>query len=325
VKAIQIEQVGGPEVLQLKEVTIGQPGPSQALVRIAAVGVNFVEIYQRSGRYPVKVPFIPGGEASGVVESVGAGVSGVAPGDRVAYTGQPGAYAEKSLVQADRLIPLPAGFSFEQGAAFPLQGMTAHYLLHEFRKVSAGDVVLIHAAAGGMGLLLVQWARHMGARVIGTVSTEQKAQLAREAGADEVILYTQQDFAAETKRLTNGRGADLIIDGVAKTTFPGDLEAAAIRGHIVLYGSASGPADPFPPNALQPRGLTLSASTLVHFIAAHADLERRAADVLQGIQEGWLKLRIDRVLPLAQAAEAHRLLEGRHTTGKLVLSTGAAA
>jgi NADPH2:quinone reductase len=260
-----------------------------------------------------------------VVEAVGAGVSDVAPGARVAYTGQPGAYAEKSLVQADRLIPLPASLSFAQGAAFPLQGMTAHYLLHEFRKVSPGDVVLIHAAAGGMGLLLVQWAHHMGARVIGTVSTEQKAKLAREAGADEVILYTQQDFAAETKRLTNGRGADLIIDGVAKTTFPGDLEAAAIRGHIVLYGSASGPADPFPPNALQPRALTLSGSTLVHFIATHADLERRAGDVLRGIQEGWLKLRIERVLPLAEAAEAHRLLEGRHTTGKLVLSTGAAA
>jgi NADPH2:quinone reductase len=325
VKAIQIEQPGSPEVLKLKEVAIGRPGPGQALVRIAAVGVNFVEIYQRSGRYPMKLPYIPGGEACGVVEAVGEGVSNVAPGARVAYTGQPGAYAEKSLVQADRLIALPASLSFEQGAAFPLQGMTAHYLLHEFRKLSAGDVVLIHAAAGGMGLLLVQWAHHLGARVIGTVSTEQKAKLAREAGADEVILYTQQDFAAETKRLTNGRGADLIIDGVAKTTFPGDLEAAAIRGHIVLYGSASGPADPFPPTSLQARALSLSGSTLLHFIATRADLERRAGDVLRGIQEGWLKLRIDRVLPLAEAAEAHRLLECRHTTGKLVLSTGATA
>ena len=325
-KAIQVEQTGGPEVLQLKEVPIGQPGPGQALVRIAAAGVNFVEIYQRSGRYPMKLPFIPGGEACGVVEAVGEGVSNVAPGARVAYTGQPGAYAEKSLVQADRLIPLPAGLSFEQGAAFPLQGMTAHYLLHEFRKVSPGDVVLIHAAAGGMGLLLVQWAHHMGARVIGTVSTEQKAKLAREAGADEVILYTQQDFAAETKRLTNGRGAELIIDGVAKTTFPGDLEAAAIRGHIVLYGSASGPADPFPPNALQAVARSrFPAARYCISSPRSADLERRAGDVLRGIQEGWLKLRIDRVLPLAQAAEAHRLLEGRHTTGKLVLSTGAAA
>jgi len=324
-KAIQIEQVGGPAVLELKDVAIGQPGPGQALVRIVNVGVNYVEIYQRTGRYPVKLPFIPGSEASGVVEAVGEGVSNVAPGDRVAYTHQPGAYAEKSLVQADRLILLPASLSFEQGAAFPLQGMTAHYLLHEFRKLSPGDVVLIHAAAGGMGLLLVQWAHHMGARVIGTVSTEEKAKIARAAGADDVILYTRQDFAAETKRLTSGRGADLIIDGVAKTTFLGDLEAAAIRGHIVLYGSASGAADPFPPNTLQPRGLTLTGSTLVHFIAANADLARRAADVLQGIQEGWLKLRIDRVLPLAQASEAHRLLEGRQTTGKLLLSTGAAA
>ena len=324
-KAIQIEQVGGPEVLKLKDVAIGEPGPGQARVRIAAVGVNFVEIYHRIGRYASKLPFIPGGEACGVVEAVGEGVSNVAPGARVAYTGQPGAYAEQSVVQADRLIPLPAGLTFAQGAAFPLQGMTAHYLLHEFRKPSAGDVVLIHAAAGGMGLLLVHWARHMGARVIGTVSTEAKAQIAREAGAHDVILYTQQDFAAETKRLTGGRGADLIIDGVAKTTFSGDLEAAAIRGHIVLYGSASGPADPFPPNSLQGRALSLSGSTLVHFIATRADLMRRAGDVLAGIEQGWLKLRIDRVLPLAQAAEAHRLLEGRHTAGKLVLSTGAVA
>ncbi len=324
-KAIQIDHVGGPEVLQLKEVAIGEPGPGQARVRIAAVGVNFVEIYQRSGRYPAKLPFIPGSEASGVVEAVGEGVSDVAPGDRVACTHQPGAYAEKSLAQADRLIPLPPGLSFEQGAAFPLQGTTAHYLLHEFRKLSPGEVVLIHAAAGGMGLLLVQWAHHMGARVIGTVSTEEKAKIAREAGADDVILYTQQDFVAETKRLTNGRGAELIIDGVGKTTFPGDLEAAAIRGHIVLYGSASGPADPFPPNSLQARALTLSGSTLTHFIATRADLMRRANDVLDGIQAGWLKLRIDRVLPLALAAEAHRLLEGRQTTGKLLLSTGAAA
>ncbi len=324
-KAIQIDQAGGPEVLKLTDVAIGAPGPGQALVRIVAVGVNFVEIYQRIGRYPAKLPFILGSEASGVVESVGEGVSNVAPGDRVAYTHQPGAYAEKSLVQADRLIPLPANLSFEQGAAFPLQGMTAHYLLHEFRKVGPGDVVLIHAAAGGMGLLLVQWAQHMGARVIGTVSTEQKAQIAGESGAHDVILYTQQDFAAETKRLTGGRGADLIIDGVGKTTFPGDLEAAAVRGHIVLYGAASGPADPFPPNSLQPRALTLSGSTLVHFISTRADMMRRAGDVLLGIRDGWLKLRIDRVLPLAQAAEAHRLLEGRQTIGKVLLSTGTAA
>jgi NADPH2:quinone reductase len=324
-KAIQIEQHGGPEVLTFREVAIGAPGPGQVLVRILATGVNYVEIYQRAGRYPVKLPWIPGGEASGVVEAVGANVTNVAPGARVAYTGQPGAYAEKSIVQADRLIPLPAGMSFEHGAAFPLQGMTAHYLLHEFRKLSPGDVVLIHAAAGGMGLLLVQWAKHMGARVIGTVSTEQKAKIARELGADDVILYTQQDFAGETKRLTNGRGADLIIDGVAKTTLPGDLEAAAIRGHIVLYGSASGPADAFPPNSLQPKALSLSGATLVHFIATNEDLMRRAHDVLRGIQEGWLKLHIDRVLPLAQAAEAQRRLESRQTVGKLILSSSATA
>jgi NADPH:quinone reductase len=325
VRAIQVEQTGGPEVLKLRDVAIGEPGPGQALVIIAAAGVNYIEIYQRIGRYPVKLPWIPGSEASGVVEAIGPGVTNVSPGARVAYTGQPGAYAQMAIVQADRLIPLPDGMSFEQGAAFPLQGITAQYLVHEYRKISPGDVVLIHAAAGGMGLLLVQWVKHMGARVIGTVSTEQKAKIAREAGADEVILYTRQDFAAETKRLTDGRGADLILDGVGKTTFPGDLDAVAIRRHIVLYGSSSGPADPFPPNSLQAKALTVSGGTMAHFMATREDLLKRANDVLRGVAEGWLKLRIERVLPLAQAAEAHRLLEGRQTTGKLVLSTAAAA
>jgi NADPH2:quinone reductase len=284
-------------------------------------GLNFVDIYQRRGTYGRMLPFTTGLEGAGVVEAVGEGVSNVKPGDRVAYTGQPGAYAEASVVQADSLIPLPEGFSFEQGAAFPLQGMTAHYLLHEFRLPKAGDIVLIHAAAGGMGLLLVQWARHLGARVIGTVSTEEKAKAAREADANDVILYTKQDFVAETKRLTNGHGADLIIDGVGKTTFAGNLEAAALRGHVVIFGAASGPADPIVPNSLMARSLSISGGSLPNYLLTRDELMRRANDVIEGIQAGWLRLRIDRVFPLAQAADAHRVLENRQTIGKVLLAT----
>ena len=219
------------------------------------------------------------------------------------------------------MIPLPQDFSFEQGAAFPLQGMTAHYLLHEFRKLKPGDVVLIHAAAGGMGLLLVQWAKHLGARVIGTVSTEEKAKAAREAGASDVILYTKQDFVAEVKRLTNGHGADLIIDGVGKTTFAGNLEAAAIRGNIVIFGAASGPADPIVPNSLMMRALSISGGSLPNFLLSREEFLSRAQAVIKGIREGWLKLKINKVIPLAQASEAHRLLENRQTMGKILLDT----
>ena len=319
-KAIRIKQYGGPEALELQEVPTPSPGPGQALVRLAMAGVNFTDIYRRRGTIAMQVPFTAGVEAAGTVDAVGAGVQDVKPGDRVAYTSQPGAYAESSVVPAECLIPLPADVSLEQGAAFPLQGMTAHYLLHEYRRLKPGEVVLIHAAAGGMGLLLVQWARHLGARVIGTVSTEEKARAAREAGAEEVILYTRQDFVAETKRLTGGRGADLIIDGVGKTTFTGNLEAAAVRGNIIVYGAASGPADPFVPNALMPRALTVSGGGLPIYIATREELLRRALDVLEGVRTGWLRLRVDRILPLSQAAEAHRLLENRQTIGKILLS-----
>jgi NADPH2:quinone reductase len=322
-KAIVIEQYGGPEVLNIKNIEIGDPGPGQALVRIGVAGVNFVDINHRRGTYPRTLPFVPGLEAAGVVEAIGEGVTNVKPGDRVAYTGQPGAYAEASVVQAASLIPLPPDFSFEQGAAFPLQGMTAHYLIHEFRKPKPGDIVLIHAAAGGMGLLLVQWARHLGARVIGTVSTEEKAKAARQAGATDIILYTHGDFVAETKRRTNGHGADLIIDGVGKATFTGNLEAAALRGHIVIFGAASGPADPILPNSLAVRSLSVSGGSLQNYILTRDELMRRANDVMEGIRNGWLKLRFCRVLPLVQASEAHRLLENRQTIGKLLLETGA--
>lgn len=319
-KAIQITKYGGPEVLKVQDIELKKPGKGQALINVKAAGVNFIDIYQRRGTYPANLPYIPGLEGSGVVESVGEGVTNVKIGDRVAYVHEPGSYAEQSLVEAEHLILLPAEFSFEQGAAFPLQGMTAHYLLHEFRKIKPNDVVLIHAAAGGMGLLLVQWAKHLGAKVIGTVSSEEKATQAKEAGADDVILYTKQDFVTEVKRITNKHGADLIIDGVGKTTFPGNLEAAAIRGNIVIFGAASGPADPISPNALMAHSLTLSGGSLFNYILTQEELFKRAKAVLEGMQKGWLKLKID-TLPLKDAAEAHKKLEERKTSGKLVLIT----
>lgn len=318
-KAIQMSQYGGPEVLKIQAIDLGKPAEGQALIRIEAAGINFIDIYQRRGTYPVKLPYTPGLEGSGVVEAVGEGVVNVKPGDRVAYVHEPGSYAEQSIVKAENLIPLPPELSFEQGAAFPLQGMTAHYLLHEFRKVKANDIVLIHAAAGGMGLLLVQWAKHLGAKVLGTTSTQEKAQIAKEAGADEVILYTKQDFVTEVKRLTAGHGADLIIDGVGKTTFAGNLDAAARRGNIVIFGAASGPADPISPNALMGHSLTISGGSLFNYILNPQELKERSKAVIEGIQKGWLKLRIDQVLPLEKAAEAHQKLEGRKTSGKILL------
>jgi NADPH2:quinone reductase len=319
-KAIRISNYGDASVLQLSDAeTKPTPGADQALVKIHAAGVNFVDIYHRRGTYPLKLPFVPGLEASGVVEAVGENVTDFRAGDRVAYTGHIGSYSEYTVIDAERLIKLPKALTFEQGAAFPLQGMTAHYLIHDFRKPKKGDTVLIHAAAGGVGLMLVQWAKHLGATVIGTVSTEEKGAVAGEAGVDHVILYTKQDFASETKRLTGGRGADLILDGVAKTTFPGDIEAAAMKGQVVIFGSASGPADPFIPNGLMAKSIAVSGGSLQNFIATRTDLLRRSKEVLSGIKQGWLKLRIDHVIPLAEAEKAHRLLEGRQSMGKIVL------
>jgi NADPH2:quinone reductase len=318
-KAIKMSSYGGPEVLKLETTSIGQPKKGQALVSIKAAGVNFIDIYQRRGMYPVKLPYIPGFEASGIVESVGEGVSNVKPGDRVAYVHEAGSYAEQSIVRAESLIPLPPQLSFEQGAAFPLQGMTAHYLLHEFRKIKPTDVVLIHAAAGGMGLLLTQWAKHLGARVLGTVSTEEKARMAKEAGADEVIIYTKQDFVLEVKRLTGNHRADLIIDGVGKSTFKGNLEAAALRGNIVIFGAASGLADPIVPNDLMKRSLTVSGGSLFNYLLSTEELMYRAKAVIDSIEKGWLKLHIS-TFPLEKAAEAQRKLENRETIGKVILT-----
>ena len=319
-KAIKISSYGEAAVLKLMD---AEPKPlpamGQVLVKIHAAGVNFVDIYQRRGTYPVNLPYIPGLEASGIVEAVGEKVTEFRPGDRVSYTGHIGSYSEYTTIDAVKLITLPKDLSFEQGATFPLQGMTAHYLIHDFHKPKPGETVLVHAAAGGVGLQLVQWAKHLGAKVIGTVSTEEKARVAKEAGADHVILYTSQDFVSETKRLTGGRGAQLIIDGVGKTTFTGDLEVAAPHGHVVIFGSASGSADPFVPNSLMAKSISVSGGSLVNFTATREELLRRSGDVLNAMKDGWLKLRIVHVLSLSEAVKAHRLLEGRQSTGKIIL------
>ena len=319
-KAIVIPAFGGPEALQLQEVPTPTPGPGEALVRMAAAGVNYRDVYERIGRYGGTPPLIAGAEGAGTVEAIGAGVTEVKSGDRVAFASLPGSYAEYVAAPAARLIPLPAALSMIEGAAFPLQGITAHYLVHEYYDVTPQTTVLVHAAAGGVGLLLVQMLKHLGARVIGTTSSEEKARLVRDAGADDVILYTQADFVDEAKRLTGGNGVDLVLDGVGKTTLPGSLEAVRIRGTVVLYGSASGRAEPIGPNSLQARSLTLAGGTLPNFIATREELLRRANDVLGAIASGNLDLRIDRTLPLEDAAEAHRLLESRATSGKLVLT-----
>lgn len=319
-KAIQIQQNGNAEVLQVQELPRPKPAKGQALVQLKAAGLNYIDIYMRMGRYPQVLPYTPGMEAAGVVEEIGEGVTEVKPGDRVAYTGGMGSYAEYNVVRADQLIPLPKELSFEEGAAFPLQGMTAHYLLNEYYAVKPGDYVLVHASAGGVGLLLVQWLKHLKAKVIGTVSTEDKAKIAREAGADHVILYTQEDFVSETKKITQGQGAAYIIDGVGQSTFTKNLEAVRARGWICLFGAASGVADPLSPNTLQAKSLTISGGSLFNYLNTREELLKRANAVLEGIRKGWLKLRIDHVYSLEQAAEAQKMLEGRKTIGKVVLT-----
>jgi NADPH:quinone reductase len=319
VLGIRVEKSGDADVLEYKSFDLPAPAAGEVRVQIHAAGVNFIDIYQRTGRYATPLPYTPGREAAGIVEEVGPGVSTFKTGDRVMYTSGLGGYAQAANVSADALIPIPDKLSFVEGAALPLQGMTAHYLIHEFHQIKPGETVLIHAAAGGMGLLLTQWVKHCGARVIGTVSSAEKAKIATEAGADEIINYTEQDFVAEVKRLTDNVGADYIIDGVGKTTFPGDMEAVKLLGDIALYGSASGPADPIGPNSLQVKSISLHGGSLFNFIIKRDQLLKRANAVLKAIDEGWLKLRVDHVLPLEQASEAHKLLEGRQTIGKVIL------
>ena len=319
-KAIQVPKTGGVEVLTVVEIPTPKPKPNEVLVKIAAAGVNYIDVYFREGRYPVTPPFILGQEASGVVHEVGGEVRDFKAGDRVAYTGITGAYAEFEAVPANRLVRVRAGITDQQAAAAMLQGLTAHYLTHSTYPIQKGETALIHAAAGGVGLLLLQMSKNVGARVIATVSTKEKAELAREAGADEVILYTTQDFEVETKRLTDGKGVHVIYDGVGKTTFDQDLNVLRPRGYLVLFGASSGPVPLFDLGKLGPKGsLFITRPTLLHHIASDEELQARAADVLNMIASGKLKLRIEHLYPLQDAQQAHRDLEGRKTTGKLLL------
>jgi NADPH2:quinone reductase len=319
-KAIRVHQHGGPEALAYDDITQPVPGSGEALVKIEAIGINFIDIYRRMGLYPGAMPFTLGEEAAGVVAALGSGVTGLQVGDRVAYSSVPGAYAEYAVVPAARLVPIPAGLDSRQAAAAMLQGMTAHYLTHSTYPIQPGDQVLVHAAAGGVGMLVVQMAKRRGARVFGTVSTEAKADLARAAGVDEVILYTQVDFEAEIKRLTDGRGLDAVYDSVGQTTFDKSLNCLRPRGYLVLFGQSSGPVAPLNPQILNAKGsLFLTRPTLGHYIATRDELLERAGDVLGWIAAGELTLRIDSEFPLAQAAEAQRKLESRATSGKLLL------
>ncbi len=319
-RAVQLQSHGGPEVLEYVDLPMPEPRSGEVRVALEAVGVNFIDIYYRTGAYKAELPLIPGQEGAGRVDAVGEGVTDIAVGDRVAYAMQTGAYAEYAIVPASKLVPVPDRIEPTVAAAALLQGMTAHYLTHSTYPVKPGDEVLVHAAAGGAGLLLCQIAKRLGARVIGTVSTEEKARLAREAGADEVILYTEQDFVRETRRLTDGAGVHVVYDSVGKTTLDGSLNVLRPRGYMVLFGQSSGAAPPIDPQVLNARGsLFLTRPTLAHYARTRDELLWRANDLFSWIASGELSVRIDRTLPLAEAAEAHRALESRRTTGKLLL------
>jgi NADPH2:quinone reductase len=321
VKAIQVKQPGGPEAMELVDVPVPQPGPKQALVRIAAVGVNFIDVYFRIGLYKADLPITLGSEAAGTVEAVGAEVTEVAPGDRVAYAMTRGSYAEYAVVPSAMLVKIPGTLDFASAAAAMLQGMTAHYLTHSTYPLKPGDTCLVHAAAGGAGGLTVQMAKMRGARVFGTVSTEAKAEIARQHGADEVILYTRDDFDAAAKRLTGGRGVDVVYDSVGVTTFEKSLNSLRPRGMLALFGQSSGPVPPFDPSILNAKGsLFLTRPSLGHYVLTRDELLWRAGDVLGWVASGALKLHIGGTYPLAHAADAHRDLEGRKTTGKLLLT-----
>ena len=319
-RAIEITQTGGPEVMVLRELPTPEPGAGQALMQIEACGVNFIDVYQREGRYAVPLPFVPGQEAAGTVIAVGADVSAVKVGDRVAWCHVMGTYAEYAVAPLAKLIAIPDSITTKQAAGAMLQGMTAHYLAHSTYAIQDGDTVLIHAGAGGVGLLLTQMAKMLGARVLTTVSTEEKAALARHAGADEVILYTQEDFAPKVRELTGGKGVPVVYDSVGKTTFDGSLACLQTRGMMVLYGGSSGAVPPFDLIQLSTKGsLFVTRPTMKDYTATRADLEQRAGDVLKWVAEDNLKLRLEHSYPLAEAAQAHRDLEGRKTTGKVLL------
>ena len=319
-KAIQVKQPGGPEAMELAELPLPQPKPNEAVVKLAASGVNFIDVYFREGRYKAQLPITLGQEGAGTVTAVGSEAKSVKVGDRVAWTSVHGSYAEYAAVPEDRLVPVPQGVTDQQAAAAMLQGMTAHYLSHDTYPLKRGETALIHAAAGGVGLLLTQMAHNIGTRVIATVSTDEKAKLAREAGADEVILYAQSDFETETKRVTNGKGVDVVYDSVGKTTFEKGLNVLRPRGMMVLFGGSSGAVPPFDLIALSQKGsLYVTRPTLVNYISTREELVARSSAVFGMIAAGKLKLRVEYTYPLAEAQKAHRDLEGRKTTGKLLL------
>lgn len=318
-KAIRVHEVGGPDVLRYEDIPLPSPAPGQALVKVEAIGLNYIDCYFRAGLYKTALPFTPGMEAAGTVTAAAPDVTVVRVGDRVAYAPHIGAYAEYAVVPAERLVKLPDSLDARSAAAAMLQGMTAHYLALSTYPLKQGDTALVHAAAGGVGLLLIQIAKMQGARVFGTVSTKEKAALAKEAGADEVILYTEQDFEAEVMRLTNGRGVNVVYDSVAKTTFDKSLNCVAVRGVLALFGQSSGPVPSFDPARLAKNAIFLTRPGLMQHTATRAELLQRAADLFDWIASGKLTLRISQTLPLKDAAEAHRLLEGRKTTGKVLL------
>jgi len=321
IHAIRIHEPGGPEVLKWEAVEVGEPGPGQARIRQAAVGLNFIDVYHRTGLYKQPLPFTPGVEGAGTVKSVGADVEHIKPGDRVAYAGPIGGYAEERLVPADRLVKLPDGISFDQAAAMMLQGMTARMLLRAVFPVQQGDTILIHAAAGGVGLVMCQWASALGATVIGTVSNEEKAELARAHGCDHPILYTHQDFVAEVQKLTAREMLPVVYDSVGRTTFAKSLDCLKKRGLMVLFGNSSGPVQPFAPGVLAQKGsLFLTRPTLFDYIATRQELEQAAVDLFDVVASGKVKVEVKQRFPLKDAAEAHRALEARQTTGSTILT-----
>jgi NADPH:quinone reductase len=319
-KAIRVHQQGGPEALTYEDVPMPEPGEGQARIKIEAIGVNFVDIYHRKGMYPLPTPFTPGSEAAGIVDVVGSGVHEVKVGDRVAQAMERGSYAEYAVLPAWKLVKIPDSVSGQTAAAVMLQGLTAHFLSHSTYRLQAGEWALVHAAAGGVGLLLTQLAKRRGARVIGTVSTEEKAEFARQAGADEVILYTQVDFEAETKRITNGKGVDVVYDSVGKDTFDKSLKCLRPRGYMVLYGAASGAVPPFDLQRLNSGGsLFVTRPSLGHYIQDRAELLQRTDDLFKLMASGELEVRIDKTFALADAPEAHRYMEARQSKGKVLL------
>jgi NADPH:quinone reductase len=322
-QAIRVHEYGGPEVMRLDPLPVPEPGPRQVLVRLEAIGVNFIDVYQRSGAYQGPLPFTLGREGAGAVEDTGPDVEGVRRGDRVAFAMVPGTYAQYAVVKAAEVVPVPDGVSAEQAAAVMLQGMTAHYLALSTYPLAEGDACLVHAAAGGVGHLLVQIARMRGTRVIGTASTPEKVELARTAGAHEVIPYTEVDFQKETRRLTGGRGVDVVYDSVGRDTFDQSMRSLRPRGYLVLYGQSSGAVPPSDPQLLNRHGsLFLTRPSLGHYIADRQELLWRAGDLFDWLAAGKLEVRVDRTFPLAEAAAAHRYLEGRRTKGKVLLAPG---